>query len=209
MPEKNNCKTSSPCHVAIVSSGYGVLHTEYQFITDTLLNNQFAVVTVQHQRETDPPLSITQPYLKTRAENWQRGTENIRYVINTLTPSYPELNFEHLTLVGHSNGGDISAWYIRNTSKHVHALITLDHRRVPLPRLKNIRVLSIRGSDFPADPNVLYTAEELERYRVCVVTIEKSRHNDMTDHGPTWLKVAIKKSINHFLNINSVDSLCI
>ena len=200
LPTNKTCEKALPCPLAMISSGYGVAHTEYQFITDKLLNRGFAVVTVQHQLKTDPPLSVTQPYLKTRTENWQRGTENLQFVISNLSDQYPQLDFNNLTFVGHSNGGDISAWYIRRYPEKINTLITLDHRRVPLPRLKRIKVLSIRASDFPADSNVLYTPSELKQYNACVVTIAKSRHNDMTDNGPAWLKTAITKTIDGFID---------
>ncbi len=200
LPSNTQCSVKKPCSVAILSSGYGVSHTEYQFIADTFLQSHTAVVTVQHQLKTDPPLSIIQPYLLTRAENWQRGSDNLSFVLRQLSPLYPILNFNKLTLVGHSNGGDISAWYLRMFPEKIGTLITLDHRRVPLPRVVDVRVLSIRGSDFPADDNVLYTPKELKEFQACVVTIPNSRHNDMTDYGPAWLKTAIKNKIGLFIN---------
>ena len=199
-PDVKICSTQAPCKLAILSSGYGIPHTEYQFMVSELARSGFAVVTVQHQLKTDPSLSVIQPYLKTRARNWQRGTENLTFVLKTLTPIHPEIDFNTITLVGHSNGGDIGAWFSKKFPQKVSMLITLDHRRVPLPRINTIQVLSIRGSDFPADANVLYTPAELQELRACVVTIPKSRHNDMTDSGPNWLKSAISKKISNFIN---------
>ena len=48
-------------------------------------------------------------------------------------------------------------------------LITLDNRRVPLPREARLRVLSLRGSDFAADPGVLPSAGE-SRFRTSACT---------------------------------------
>ena len=199
-PQMADCTETTPCNLAVLSSGYGVPHTGYQFIADELLKNNYAVLTVQHQLNDDPQLSITPPFLKTRAENWQRGTDNLTFALDTLAPKHPTIDFNKVALVGHSNGGDIGAWFIKHHPQKVSMLITLDHRRVPLPRLTTVKVLSIRGSDFPADKHVLYTADELSRLNACVVTIAKSRHNDMTDYGPAWLKTAIVEKIDQFLN---------
>ena len=199
-PQAHHCTQASPCKLAVLSSGYGVPHTAYQFIADELLKNKYAVITVQHQLKDDPGLSIVQPFTKTRAENWQRGAENLNFVLSRLADKYQNINFDKITLVGHSNGGDIGAWFVKAHSQQVETLITLDHRRVPLPRLNSINVLSIRGSDYPADVGVLYTLDELKRLNACVVTIKKSRHNDMTDDGPTWLKTEIQSQINRFIN---------
>ena len=68
-----------------------------------------------------------------------------------------------------------------------------------LPRNKNIRVLTIRGSDYPADANVLLTDQELTVYPVTQRLIEKSRHNDMYDGGPKWLVDKMSKEVAAFL----------
>ena len=78
-------------------------------------------------------------------------------------------------------------------------LITLDHRRVPLPRSGLPAVLSIRASDFPSDPGVLYTEQEMAPLNVCIVSVANAKHNDMTDLGPDWLKVAISNMLLSFI----------
>jgi hypothetical protein len=96
----------------------------------------------------------------------------------------------------------------------VKRLITLDHRRVPLPRLETLAVLSVRGSDFPADDGVLYTAEQLKQFNACIVQVAEAKHNDMTDFGPDWLKSALAKIILAFVTPTSMrpepgcDSYC-
>lgn len=80
------------------------------------------------------------------------------------------------------------------------SIITLDHRRVPLPRTKHVNVLSIRGSDFPADIGVLPSEKENISFGSCIIEIPKARHNDMSDYGPIWLKEKIATLVTSYLS---------
>ena len=132
-------------------------------------------------------------------ENWHRGVVTLKFLVNELSVKYPEYDFTKLTLFGHSNGGDISALYTAIYPSEVSQLITLDHRRMLLPRNKNTRVLTLRGSDYPADANVLLTDKELTVYPVTQTLIAESRHNDMYDGGPKWLVDKMSKEVAAFL----------
>uniref|UniRef100_A0A486XTM9 Bll5160 protein n=1 Tax=Rheinheimera sp. BAL341 TaxID=1708203 RepID=A0A486XTM9_9GAMM len=193
------CGDESPCSVALLSSGYGVAYDNYSFISAALTSAGYLVVAVQHELPGDPPLAVRGDLYKARSENWQRGANSLEFVRTELQQRMPNYNFDSLTLVGHSNGGDISAWYINSGRGQPARLITLDHRRVPLPRLKTVSVLSIRGSDFPADGGVLYTAEELMQLNGCIIQLADAKHNDMTDFGPDGLKSALANSIHAFV----------
>ena len=77
---------------------------------------------------------------------------------------------------------------------------------VPLPRgASSPRALSVRASDFAADPGVLPTADELAAAGGCVVTIRGARHNDMHDGGPAALRNAIAAHIVRFLEHGTCD----
>lgn len=109
-------------------------------------------------------------------------------------------DFNKLTLVGHSNGGDISGWLFNEGVDFAETLITLDHRRVPLPRAGSPFILSIRGSDYPADKGVLYSEQEKAMVNACIVKVANSKHNDMTDFGPDWLKASISSTLMSFIS---------
>lgn len=195
-----NCSPTARCAVAMLSAGYGVSHKDYQFLTKTLNRAGYLVVAVGHELPSDPPLSVEGSLYETRAENWQRGADTLSFIRAHFKTQLPAYNFDKVLLIGHSNGGDISAWLINHGATFADHIITLDHRRVPLPRDPKIKVLSIRASDFPADPGVLPNNEELKKYHSCVVTIAKAKHNDMSDEGPHWLKHSVAQMVTAHLN---------
>ncbi|MEJ6476935.1 alpha/beta hydrolase [Pseudoalteromonas piscicida] len=186
----SHCTTSTPCAVAMLSAGYGVPHTDYQFLAATLTQAGYLVIAVGHELPSDPPLSVKGNLYETRAENWQRGADTLIFVRDHYKSKLAGFDFDKVLLIGHSNGGDISAWLINHGAQFANHIITLDHRRVPLPLSTKVNVLSIRASDFAADPGVLPT-EAQQQFNACVVTIPRAKHNDMSDIGPDWLKQKI------------------
>lgn len=201
------CKAELPCPVAFISAGYGVSHSNYQFIASLFKQKNYMVVAIGHELPNDPPLSVSGNLYETRSENWSRGAVTLDFISNNLKARFKNYDFDNLTLVGHSNGGDISAWLANEGKDYIQDIITLDHRRVPLPRRGDVKVLSIRASDFPADKGVLPSVSEQQKFGSCVVTIPKARHNDMEDEGPEWLKTKINALIEGFLEENSCAQL--
>lgn len=205
--DATGCTVGTPCPVAFVSAGYGVPHTAYSFLVSQLNRLGYLVVAVGHELPGDPPLSVKGDLYQTRSENWRRGANTLVFLQQTLKPRYPSYDFNALLLVGHSNGGDISAWLVNEGKAYVKAIITLDHRRVPLPRKKDIGVLSIRASDFPADKGVLPSEQEQQQYGSCVVKIPQAKHNDMSDYGPPWLKQRISALVKDYLSGQPCDEI--
>lgn len=193
------CSAQLKCPVAFVSAGYGVAHTKYSFVSKMLVERGYLVVAIRHELPSDPPLSVTGDLYQTRSENWQRGSNTLRFLQKKLAQQYPHYDFDQLLLVGHSNGGDISAWLTNEGAPFVSHLITYDHRRVPLPRTSQVKVLSIRASDFPADKGVLPRRNEIGAENICVHKVEQAKHNDMSDYGPDWLKNKMVKVTQQFL----------
>lgn len=60
-----------------------------------------------------------------------RGAATLDFLQQALHARFER--FDHLLLVGHSNGGDISAWLGNESKTYILGIITLDHRCVPLP----------------------------------------------------------------------------
>lgn len=163
------------------------------------------VVAIGHELDGDPPLSVSGDLYETRIENWSRGAKTLDFLKHNLQAVYRNYNFDGLLLIGHSNGGDISSWLTNEGINYIHSVITLDHRRVPVPREENVNVLTIRGGDFPADEGVLPSKGESTQYNICVKKIPGSRHNDMSDYGPKPLKDKIANIVVNYLKGKSCD----
>ncbi len=196
----SKCTIKTKCPVAFIGAGYGMAHTEYQFAQQAFHQHGYLTVEVAHELKGDPSLNPEPPYMTTRMENWHRGVQTLEFLAVELAKRYPAYDFNQLTLFGHSNGGDIAALYAAIYPAKVAKLITLDHRRMLIPRNKNIAVLTLRGSDFPADDNVLLTPQELAVYPVTQIKLKDSRHNDMYDGGPKALVARMSKELNAFLS---------
>ncbi|WP_034211750.1 hypothetical protein [Arenimonas metalli] len=203
--EHNDCVARATCPVAFFSPGYGIPHTRYSFLTNNLAEQGYLVVAVQHDLPSDPPLVGKGDLVVVRTPAWKRGAANLRFVKTELTRFLPDYQWSNLTLLGHSNGGDISSLLLTTSPEFAARLVTLDHRRVALPRDASISVLSIRGSDFEADDGVLPSETENASRRICVVEIPGSRHNDMFDGGPSQLKIDINSLIDPFMRQGSCE----
>jgi len=192
------CTPQAPCPVALLSPGYGVEHTAYRFLAQPLADAGVLVVAVQTVLPDDPKPADSGNLFADRLPMWQRGADALRLARERLAPHFPGYDWAHLILIGHSNGGDLSALALQQTPALATTLITLDNRRHPLPRSPALKLLSLRGSDFAADPGVLPTPEQTAAGH-CIVPIANAKHDDMLDAGPDWLKARIVTLVRVFL----------
>src|ERR1700751_4293426 len=97
--------------VAIISNGNTVKNTEYTFLANVLAARGYLVASIQQDLPTDPPLMtrVGQPYVG-RKGVYLRCEANILFVIGEMQKMQPNADYDHLTLVGHSNGGDVSMY---------------------------------------------------------------------------------------------------
>lgn len=190
-----------PCPIAFLSGGYGstTAYKSYSFLVKELQKLGYLTIAVQHELESDPPIPTTGDIFQARAPFWKSGFENLLFVRQTLRSQYPQYHWDQLTLIGHSNGGDISCWFTRQHPEWVSRVITLDHRRVPLPRSAAIKTLSIRATDFIADVGVLPSAAEQKEFGIRIVTIPGAKHNDLSESGSPQLKQSILAAVRQFL----------
>ena len=100
--------------VVILSHGNTVKHTEYSFLTNTFAARGYLVVSIQHDLDTDDPMvtKASEEYVGRRMQ-YNRGAFNIKFAIEQMKEQYPNADYDHLTLIGHSNGGDISMYFAK------------------------------------------------------------------------------------------------
>ncbi|WP_225162866.1 alpha/beta fold hydrolase [Bradyrhizobium sp. BRP56] len=194
--------------VAILSHGNTVKNTEYSFLTNLFASRGYLVVSIQHDLDTDAPMvtKVGEEYVGRRMQ-YNRGVFNIMYAIDELKKVYPNANYRQLTLIGHSNGGDISMFFAKQHPDLVKKVVTLDNLRVPFITDGRIKILSFRSRDpvFKADPGVVPDDETCARLGIKVVRTE-FQHNDLSDRGPDSAKSSIQAGVEQFLDEDAGES---
>jgi predicted esterase len=189
--------------LVIVSHGYGEnkpgANKSYSYLTKKLASKGYFVVSIQHELPTDDLLPLTGIPQVVRRSNWERGAENILFVLNELKRIKPELDFNHVNLVGHSNGGDMTVLFAHKYPNLANKIISLDNRRMELPRIFQPKIYSLRSSDQPADEGVLPTVEEQKKFGIKIIKLPNTIHNDMNDSGNKRQKKEINTYILGFL----------
>ena len=195
--------------VAIISNGNTVKNTEYSFLANVLAARGYLVASVQQDLPTDPPLmtKVGLPYVG-RLAVYEKGEANILFVIGELRKLQPNADYQHLTLVGHSNGGDIAMFCAKHHPELVSKVITLDNLRVPFVLNEKMKILSFRSKDpnFKTDPGVLPTPEQAKADGIDIVNT-KFHHTDMSDRGPDSVKEKIQATLDKFLGKGSSSDL--
>ena len=141
--------------VAIVNHGNTVKATEYSFVGDVLATQGYLVAAIQHDLPGDPALSMQGFPFVGRLPSYQRAEKNILFAIGEIKKHYPDPDFETVTMLGHSHGGDITMYFAGHHPELVTKVVTLDNIRVPLLMSGKARILSFRSNSFKADPGVV------------------------------------------------------
>jgi dienelactone hydrolase len=188
--------------VAILSHGNTVKHSEYSFLTNVFAARGYMVVSIQHDLDSDDPMvtKAGEEYVGRRMQ-YNRGVFNIKFAIDELKKQYPDADYKHLTLIGHSNGGDISMYFAKMHPEMVKKVVTLDNLRVPFLTDGKIKILSFRSKDpgFKADPGVVPDDETCAKAGITVVKTE-FQHNWLSDRGPDNVKESIQSRVQAFLD---------
>ncbi|HMC96141.1 MAG TPA: hypothetical protein VKG92_00665 [Flavobacteriales bacterium] len=190
--------------LVILSHGYNEnrpgTYLHYSFLADHLAANGYVVASIQHELPTDEPLPMKGDLLELRRPDWERGVANIRFAMEELERLHPELDRAHTALIGHSNGGDISMLFARTYPALIDKVISLDNRRMPLPRVAEPRIYSLRASDTVADEGVLPSTDEAERYGMRIVQLVGTKHAEMSDRAGEAQRAEMNRLVLGFLN---------
>ena len=187
--------------VAIISNGNTVENTEYSFLANVFAARGYLVASIQQDISTDPPLmtKVGLPYVG-RLEVYQKGEANILFVIGQLKKLQPNADYDHLTLVGHSNGGDTAMYFAKQHPDLVTKVVTLDNLRVPFVLSDKMKILSFRSQDpnFTTDPGVLPTPQQAKADGIDIIKTQ-FQHTWMSDRGPYSVKERIQATLDKFL----------
>lgn len=155
--------------VIIVSHGYQANRSgsnkNHSYLCQKLATAGYYVASIQHELPTDSLIPSTGIPQVIRRPHWERGAANILFVLNELKRTKPDLDYKHVTLIGHSNGGDMSMLFAQKYPDLIDKVISPDNRRMPFPRTKHPKLYSLRSSDQPADEGVLPHCRRAKRAR--------------------------------------------
>jgi len=188
--------------VAVLNHGNTVKHTEYSFLANVFAMRGYLSISPQHDLPTDPPM-VTKPgelYVG-RLPQIQRGVANIHFAIGEMKKVEPNADYDKVTMVGHSMGGDISMYFAKEYPDEIKKVVTLDNLRVPFLTDGKFKILSFRSKDthFKPDPGVVPDDEQCEQAGITVVNTG-FQHNDMRDTGPDAAKSSIQSMLDKFLD---------
>jgi hypothetical protein len=194
---------------AIISNGNTVKNAEYSFLANVFASAGYLVASIQQDLPSDPPLmtKVGMPYVG-RLEVYQKGEANILFVLAELKKRQPNADYQHLTLIGHSNGGDIAMYCAKQHPELVSKVITLDNLRVPFVLSNKLKILSFRSQDpnFKTDPGVLPTPSQAKADAISIIKTQ-FQHTDMSDRGPYAVRERIQATLDQFLSKGSSSEL--
>ncbi|MGF6309846.1 hypothetical protein ABIB82_004157 [Bradyrhizobium sp. i1.8.4] len=187
--------------VAILNHGNTVKFTEYSFLANVFAARGYLTISIQNDLPSDGPMvtKVGELYVG-RLPQYQRGITNIKFAIEEMKKREPNADYSKLTMVGHSNGGDIAMYFAKQYPDEIKKVVTLDNLRVPFTTDGKFKILSFRSHDshFKPDPGVVPDEEECEKAGITVVNTN-FQHNDMRDTGPEKAKDSIQAMLDKFL----------
>src|SRR5580658_369529 len=118
--------------VAILNHGNTVKFTEYSFLANLFAARGYMVASIQHDLDSDAPLvtKVGELYVG-RQPQYERDIANIRFAVDEMRQVQANADYDHLTMVGHSMGADVSLYFARMYPDQVRKIVTLDNLRVP------------------------------------------------------------------------------
>ena len=191
--------------VAILNHGNTVKHTEYSFLANVFAWRGYLAISPQHDLPTDPPMvtKVGELYVG-RLPQIQRGVANIQFAIHEMKKVQPNADYDKVTMVGHSMGGDISMYFAKEYPDEIKKVVTLDNLRVPFMTDGRFKILSFRSKDpqFKTDPGVVPPKGIREKSGITVVQTGY-QHSDMSDRGSDDVKSTIEGMLDKFLEDDS------
>src|SRR3569832_210760 len=191
--------------VAILNHGNTVKFTEYSFLANLFAARGYMVASIQHDLASDAPfVSMVGELYVGRLPQYHRGVANIRFAIEELRKVQPNADYDHLTMIGHSNGGDISMYFAKLYPDQIKKVVTLENLRVPFMTDGRFKIISFRSKDpvFKAAPGVIPNDEVCEKAGITVVRTSFQLY-DMRDTGPDEAKASIQEMLDKMLDDDS------
>lgn len=139
------------------------------------------------------------PFMETRLPNWERGVGNILFVLQEFRKLKPSLDWGRPVLIGHSNGGDMTMLFASKYPRLVDKALSMDHRRMVMPRVRQPRLCTRKGCDDEAEGGALPGTEEQGGSRIRVIRLEGVIHSGMEEKGTEKQHGLISRHVLDFI----------
>jgi len=187
-----------------------MVYKKYKYLAKFFTQRNFAFISIQHDILGDKDglesIDTKLPQYQARKHLYERGQENINYVLEELGKRYPSFNLNRFIIAGHSNGGDIAKFYACNYPEKISHIIALDSRRALIEGNKNLKILMFEAEDTTTDTGVIPdpTFKNNARRIGLEWVIIKPREAKHISYSDTYINDDIKKivcnSIGWFLD---------
>jgi len=135
------------------------VYKSYTFLAEYFTKKGFAFISIQHDilGDSDGLETVDHTAIQDEARRhlYERGQANILFVIEQLKQKELPLNFNQIILGGHSNGGDITKYFINNNPSVAQKAILFDARRAKLKPQMPLSVLMFEADDTTTDSGVI------------------------------------------------------
>jgi hypothetical protein len=174
-------------------------YLSYSYLMEALAGMGYLVASVQQELAGDDTIAFEGDIQKLRRPFWERGAANNSYVIEELKRMQVLSDDAHVSLIGHSNGGDIVMYQASVDSTAIDEVISLDHLRAKVPVRNGLRVLSLRALDKEPDKGVL--PPEPYPAHITIRKLKFTNHSDMSDGNTAIQQQEVRGHILTFLDL--------
>jgi dienelactone hydrolase len=188
--------------IILINPGHEVAMTDYSYLAVELASRGFFVVAVENQLKDDPELIINKTLEDTRMPAWQRGVDNNLAVIEELKNKNfsTNLDFNNITLIGHSLGGDTIMLFAKEYPNLVKNIVSLDNLRIDFLNQKKPKILILRSQERQNEQNAKNDMMRAKKFGHQLVFIEGAAHRMFSDKGNNQVKRQINKALINFLD---------
>ncbi len=188
--------------IILINPGNEVAMTDYSYLAIELASHGFFVIAIENQLKDDPKLIIKKTLEETRMPAWQRGVDNNLAVIKELqTKAFStKLDFNNITLIGHSLGGDMVMLFARQYPNLVKNIISLDNLRIDFPDQEKPKMLILRSQKRQEEQNAKVDINRTIKFGHQLIFIQGATHRMFSDEGNNQVKDQINKAVVNFLN---------
>lgn len=181
-------------------------HKNYSYLGNYFTDRDMAFITVGHDilgdKDSLETIDLSLIQHEARRYLYERGVANISFALESISRQI-EMNLDRFIIGGHSNGGDISKYFVTLHPERASHLILFDSLRCRIEPKSQINLLIFEADDTSMDSSIFPEPKSRMRSNLEWILIKPrgAVHISYTDENITEdLKSKIFKALNLFLS---------